>query len=117
MLMVLSVNAFFLNVAIDPYTALMADIVPPGQRGRIGTVLAIFNMLGQIAATLISLFLWDRSPELVFVLVAAILVVAFTVTTVGVREPVAPPLSRDPVTIDVGAYLRGLLAQRELVQD
>ncbi|MDQ3400629.1 MAG: MFS transporter, partial [Chloroflexota bacterium] len=30
MLLVLSVNAFFLNVAVDPYTALMADIVPPG---------------------------------------------------------------------------------------
>jgi MFS family permease len=116
MLMVLSVNAFFLNVAIDPYTALMADIVPPGQRGRIGTVLAIFNMLGQIAATLISLFLWDRSPELVFVLVAAILVIAFTVTTVGVREPDAPPLPKDPVKIDVAAYVRGLLGQRELLK-
>ena len=116
MLMVLSVNAFFLNVAIDPYTALMADIVPPGQRGRIGTVLAIFNMLGQIAATLISLFLWDRSPELVFVLVAAILVIAFTVTTVGVREPDAPPLPKDPVKIDVAAYVGGLLGQRELVK-
>ena len=33
MLAVLSVNAFFLNVAVDPYTALMADIVPPRQRG------------------------------------------------------------------------------------
>jgi MFS family permease len=116
MLIVLSINAFFLNVAIDPYTALMADIVPPGQRGRIGTVLAIFNMLGQIAATLISLFLWDRSPELVFVLVAAILVIAFTITTVGVREPEAPPRPKDPVKVDVGAYVRGLLAQSELVK-
>src|SRR5213592_5118474 len=62
MLIVLSINAFFLNVAVDPYTALMADLVPPGQRGRVGTVLAIFNMLGQIAAALLALFLWDRSP-------------------------------------------------------
>ena len=116
MLMVLSVNAFFLNVAIDPYTALMADIVAPGQRGRIGTVLAIFNMIGQIAATLVSLFLWDRSPQLVFILVAAILVIAFTVTTVGVREPEAPPAPKEPVRLDLGAYVRGLLGQRELVK-
>lgn len=46
MLLVLSVNAFFLNVAVDPYVALMADLVPPAQRGRVGTVLAIFNMAG-----------------------------------------------------------------------
>jgi MFS family permease len=116
MLIVLSINAFFLNVAVDPYTALMADLVPPGQRGRVGAVLAIFNMIGQIAATLIALFLWDRSPELVFVLVAGILVIAFAVTTIGVREPVAPPAPKDPVRFDVVAYVRGLLAQRELIK-
>jgi len=116
MLIVLSVNAFFLNVAVDPYTALMADLVPPGQRGRVGTVLAVFNMLGQIAAALLALFLWDRSPQLVFVLVAAILVVAFTVTTIGVREPDAPPAPKERVRIDVGSYVRGLLAQRELTK-
>src|SRR5256712_7268100 len=116
MLAVLSVNAFFLNVAVDPYTALMADIVPPGQRGRVGTVLAVFNMLGQIGATLLGLFLWNRSPELVFVFVTAILVVAFTITTIGVHEPAAPPAPTEPVRFDVAGYLRGLFAHRELTK-
>ena len=116
MLAVLSVNAFFLNVAVDPYLALMADIVPSSQRGRVGTVLAVFNMLGQIGATLLGLFLWDRSPELVFVLVAAVLVVAFAVTTVGVHEPAAPPAPTEPVKIDIPGYIRGLLAHRELLK-
>jgi maltose/moltooligosaccharide transporter len=116
MLIVLSINAFFLNVAVDPYTALMADIVPPSQRGRVGTVLAIFNMLGQIAATLLAIFLWDRSPQLVFVLVAAILVVSFAVTTIGVREPESPPAPTERVKIDIGKYVDGLLAQRELTK-
>lgn len=116
MLVVLSVNAFFLNVAVDPYTALMADIVPPNQRGRIGMVLAIFNMVGQIAATLLGFFLWDRSPELVFILVATVLVIAFAVTTLGVREPDSPPAPNEPLKLDVGAYVRGLLGQRELVK-
>jgi maltose/moltooligosaccharide transporter len=116
MLIVLSINAFFLNVAVDPYTALLADIVPASQRGRVGTVLAVFNMLGQIAATLLAIFLWDRSPQLVFVLVAAILVVSFTITTIGVREPQSPPAPTGRVKIDIGKYVRGLLAQRELTK-
>ena len=116
MLIVLSINAFFLNVAVDPYTALMADLVPPSQRGRVGTILAVFNMLGQIAATLIALFLWGESPQLVFVLVAAILVISFTITTIGVREPVAPPAPTERLRIDVGSYVRGLLAQHELTK-
>ena len=116
MLVVLSVNAFFLNVAVDPYTALMADIVPAGQRGRVGTVLAIFNMFGQIAATLLGLFLWNRSPELVFFFVAAILVIAFAVTTIGVHEPAAPPAPTEPVKFDAAGYVRGLLAHRELTK-
>ena len=116
MLIVLSINAFFLNVAVDPYTALMADLVPASQRGRVGTVLAVFNMVGQIAATLIALFLWDRSPQLVFILVTAILVIAFAITTIGVREPDAPPAPKDRVRLDVGKYVGGLLAQRELTK-
>ena len=114
MLMVLSINAFFLNVAVDPYTALMADIVPPEQRGRVGTILAVFNMAGQIGATLLAIFLWDRSPQLVFLYVAVILVISFTITTIGVKEPESPPRPTEPVRFDLRGYLRGLLAYREL---
>lgn len=116
MLVVLSVNAFFLNVAVDPYTALLADIVPERQRGRVGAVLAIFGMLGQISATLLGLFLWDRSPQLVFVLVSGVLVVSWTITTVGVREPDAPARPTTAVRMDPGGYVRGLFAERELVK-
>jgi MFS family permease len=116
MLVVLSVNAFFLNVAVDPYLALMADIVPERQRGRIGAVLAIFNMLGQIVATLLGVFLWDRSPELVLMLVAVVLVVSWAITAVGVREPEAPPRPTEPMRVDPLGYVRGLLNERELVK-
>lgn len=116
MLVVLSVNAFFLNVAVDPYLALMADIVPERQRGRIGAVLAVFNMVGQIFAALFGLWLWDRSPELVFILVAVVLVISWTITTVGVREPEAPPRPTEPMRIDPAGYVRGLLGETELVK-
>lgn len=116
MLLVLAVNAFFLNVAVDPYVALMADIVPSGQRGRVGTVLAVFNMVGQIAATILGIFLWDRSPELVFVLVAGLLVGGFAITTIFVQEPEHPPAPRERVRFDVAGYVRGIVAERELVK-
>src|SRR5688572_9061037 len=116
MLLVLSVNAFFLNVAVDPYTALMADIVPASQRGRVGTVLAVFNMVGQIAATLLGIFLWDRSPELVFVIVAGLLTGGFAITTIFVQEPEQPPAPRERVRFDVAGYVRGIAQERELVK-
>jgi MFS family permease len=94
----------------------MADIVPPAQRGRIGTVLAIFNMVGQILVTLLGIFLWDRSPELVFVLVAAVLAGGFAITTVTIREPEYPPIPRERARLDVGGYVQGILAHRELVK-
>jgi maltose/moltooligosaccharide transporter len=117
MLIVLSINAFFLNVAVDPYYALMSDLVPIDQRARVGAIQAIFNMLGQVVATLAMLFFWDRSPALVFVIVAIVLVVSFAITTVFVKEPLPPPLVRgEKVRLDVGSYVRGVLSQRELVK-
>jgi MFS family permease len=115
MLMVLSINAFFLNVAVDPYMALLADLVPIDQRGRVGALLAVFNMLGQIAATVAALLLWDRSPELVFLIVAVALVVSFGITTVFIKEPDAPPRPSEPMGIDVGGYLRDLAGRRDLL--
>jgi maltose/moltooligosaccharide transporter len=119
MLIVLSINAFFLNVAVDPYTALMADLVPVAQRARVGAIQAVFNMLGQVVATLAILFFWDQSPSLAFVIVAVVLVASFTITTVFVKEPTAPPLpsaTQARVSFDIGAYARGILVQRELVK-
>lgn len=116
MLLVLAINAFFLNVAVDPYMALMADIVPPEQRGRIGAALALFLILGATTATLAGSFLWGVSPTLVFVLVTVALVVPWTITTIFVREPVAPPAPREPIRFEPGRYARGLLEQRELLK-
>ena len=115
MVVILSVNAFFLNVAVDPYLALLADLVPVDQRGRVGAVLAVFNMLGQVAATLAGVLLWDRSPELVFVIVTVALVISFGITTVFVQEPAAPPRPTNPLRIDVGGYVRDLLSRRDLL--
>jgi maltose/moltooligosaccharide transporter len=117
MLIVLSINAFFLNVAIDPYTALMADLVPTQQRARVGAIQAVFNMLGQVVATVAMIIFWDRSPALVFVIVAVVLVVSFGITTLFVNEPEPPPLvTTEKVRLDPLAYARGIFVHRELVK-
>ena len=63
-------------------------------------------MVGQIAVTLFGIFLWDRSPELVFALVATVLVVGFGITSVAVREPEQPPrAARQPLRLNVCGYV------------
>jgi maltose/moltooligosaccharide transporter len=116
MLLVLAVNAFFLNVAVDPYMALQADVVPQDQRGRIGAALAIFALLGAFSMTIFASQAWDRSPGLVFVVCAVGLIVTWTVTTVGVREPATPPRPHEPLRMDVAGYLRDLASRRELLK-
>ena len=121
MLIVLSINAFFLNVAVDPYTALMADLVPLEQRARVGAIQAILNMLGQVVATLAMLFFWDREPALVFVIVAVVLVLSFAVTTVFVQGAAAPATcprrGRSPFGSTSASWLcAASSAQRELVK-
>ena len=43
-----------------------------------------------------------------------ILVISFTITTIGVKEPESPPRPTEPVRFDLRGYVRGLLAYREL---
>jgi Na+/melibiose symporter-like transporter len=90
--------------------------VPVDQRGRVGAVLAIFNMLGQVTATVAGFLLWNRSPELVFLIVAALLVVSFGITTIFIKEPDAPPRPTEKVRIDLAGYARDLWGRRELLK-
>jgi MFS family permease len=126
-IVLLSVLAFFLAVAYDPYLTLLADIVPSEQRGRVGGMLAVTNMLGQMALLAAASILWESNEHLVFGLVAAAVTLGFGITFFGVREPPigigrpgprprvgagqAPPLPafRRPV-----GYLKDVLAHREL---
>jgi MFS-type transporter involved in bile tolerance (Atg22 family) len=113
----MTVFSFFLAVAYDPYLALLPDLTTEEERGRVGGVMAAFNMLGQISVILMAFLLWETNERLVFWLVAAGLVGTFAVTFVAVREPPAPaeapPALRgyDPV-----GYLRDVLRYRELAK-
>jgi Na+/melibiose symporter-like transporter len=117
---VMAVLAFFLAVAYDPYLALLADIFPSGQRGRVGGGMAVAGMLGQVALLLISSVLWERDQALVFSFVALAVVAGFGITFIGVREP-ASPLAQPGARLNSGkksasAYVRALLGERSLAR-
>ncbi len=78
----------FFNMAQDPYQALMPDITPKPQRGRVTSVWMFVGVVGQ--ATLLLLRL-DFAVK--FGLVAAVMLVTTLLTCVATAEPTLPPES------------------------
>jgi Na+/melibiose symporter-like transporter len=75
----------FFNVASDPYQALMPDITPVSQRGRVTGFYALAGVLGQAA-----LMLAPLEISLKFVLCAALMLVTTFLTCALVKEPSLP---------------------------
>lgn len=115
-LAVMTVFSFFMAVAYDPYLALMPDITPPEQRGRVGGVMGLFSMLGAIAVVSMSFLLWSNHQEWVFWAVAAGLVVSFAVTFFGVSEPKARVAQVGARRRSVRTYLGDIARRRNLVK-
>ena len=79
----------FFNVAQDPYMALMPDLIPKQQRGRVTGLWTFIGVFGQASLVLIP-------PKYVplpmkFVLVAVVMLITTLITCLGVREPQLPP--------------------------
>jgi maltose/moltooligosaccharide transporter len=116
-LAVMTVFSFFLAVAYDPYLALMPDIAPQEQRGRVGGVMALFSMLGAISVIVLSFALWQEHQQMVFWLVAGGLLACFAVTFFGITEPLMPSATSEPVPRwNLRAELRDVMGRRELVK-
>lgn len=115
-LALLVVFSFFLAIANDPYMALMADITPERQRGRVGSVMAVFNMLGQVALLYIASQYWASNEGLVFGAVGLGLAVSFAITFATVQEPPLPPPQPKAVKLAPRAYLQEVLRHRELAK-
>jgi maltose/moltooligosaccharide transporter len=113
MILAVTMAGVALYVAVGPYTTLLADITPFGQRGRVGGLIALFGVVGAISFTVLSILLWGTAREWVFLITAALVAVSMLVVAAGVREPhnamhhTRAELHRVPV-------LRGLLADRTL---
>jgi maltose/moltooligosaccharide transporter len=100
-LAVMTVFAFFLAVASDPYQALLADIAPPEQRARIGGVMAAGQLLATVVVIVLSFLWWETHQALVFWLVALILVVSFATTFFGIQEPAATRVAEPALSAEL----------------
>jgi MFS family permease len=102
-------------IGYGPYLAMLADLVPPDRRGRVGGVLNITNMLGQLTVLVVAMQLWASNEQLVFFLVAGALLVGFAITVLFVPEArltATPP----PVRIELGRYFRDVVGHREVMK-
>ena len=116
-LAVMTIFSFFLNIAYDPYLALLIDIAPERQRGRIGGVMAVFRMAGQAVTITVAFLLWQNHEPAVFVVVALGLVLAFGVTFAAIEEPqIVPAGAPASLRLTPAEYLRELLSHREVVK-
>jgi len=84
---IMAVLAFFLAVAWDPYMAMMADLFPPLQRGRVGGLIGLGTGLGNIVFALLAFFLWANNEFGIFLLVIGLLLLTWTYTFLTVKEP------------------------------
>ncbi|HEV2473246.1 MAG TPA: MFS transporter [Chthonomonadales bacterium] len=87
----LMVAAIFLftvtfNIAFDPYQALMPDITPPAQRGRVQGLWALAGNLAQACVPLM-VFLLRLPLADSFLVVAAAMALTMVTTCIGITEP------------------------------
>jgi maltose/moltooligosaccharide transporter len=133
MLGILTIAAFFLWVALDPYNALVTDLFRPSQRGRVGGILGLVQMLGAITFLLFAISLWGKDQVsvfgltipvngelLVFGVTIAVLLLTFGFTILTVKEPPLSPNLRTERVARVRpnpiAYMKDLFKYQEAVK-
>src|SRR6266850_3227143 len=81
--------SIFFNVAVDPYTALLADITPLQQRGWLSGVSVGVQLFSSVAFLVVIAATTGGGsvPVWVYVLVAVVLLVSFGLTVFGIHEP------------------------------
>ena len=88
--LVIFLFSIFFNVAVDPYTALLADIVPLRHRGWLSGLSTGVQLVSSVAFLVVVSFATANGagvPLWTYLLVAVVLLVSFGITVLGVREP------------------------------
>jgi maltose/moltooligosaccharide transporter len=106
--------SIFFNLAVDPYNALLPDIAPVDQRGRLSGLATGVQLASSVAFLVVVAAAsgGGRVPGWVFGLVAVTLVVSFGVTVLGVPERYAISPQRLPLR----AYLQAIFVHRQAVR-
>ena len=102
--------SIFFNVAADPYVALLADITTPDERGVLQGVSTGIQLVAQVAFLVLMAAVVTTStvPDWSYWLVAALMVVTFGLTVLGVREP---SIAAEPMPADSRLGLRDYVAE------
>jgi Na+/melibiose symporter-like transporter len=101
------------NIAFDPYQALMPDITPVAQRGRVTAVWAMLGLAAQ-AAILPLNGLFHVGIGAIFTLVAVLMIATNLTTCGGIREtPYHGPKTRRTPFKEIGAALQGFSTLRQ----
>jgi maltose/moltooligosaccharide transporter len=112
--------SIFFNVAVDPYTALLADIAPLEQRGWLSGLATGVQTVSSVAFLVVIAATTGGGsvPVWVYELVGAVLLVSFGLTVFGVHEPrelehqQSDAKARPPLRV----YLDALLEQRQAMR-
>ena len=104
--------SIFFNTAVDPYAALLPDIAPLHQRGLLSGLATATQLISSVALLLLVASGSGNGavPAWTYDVVAAILVVSFGVTVLGVREQrertePSPTVERVPWRASLAAIL------------
>jgi MFS family permease len=107
--------SIFFNVAADPYSALLPDIAPVHQRGALSGLATAVQLFSQVAFLLVIANVSSNGvPAWAYVLVAAIMLVGFGVTVVGVPEQREVALEHARLPLKV--YLQAVMEHRQAVR-
>src|SRR5712691_5300149 len=81
--------SIFFNVAVDPYTALLADIAPLEQRGWLSGMAIGAQLVSSVAFLVVIAAVTEGGsvPVWVYMLVAVVLLLSFGLTVFGIDEP------------------------------
>jgi maltose/moltooligosaccharide transporter len=113
--------SIFFNVAVDPYTALLADITPLEQRGLVSGLATGVQLVSSVAF-LVLVFVGvqggERVPLWIYLAVAVSLVVSFGITFFGISEPreLAEGHPGAAERIPLRHYFEALLEQRQAMR-
>ena len=113
--------SIFFNVAVDPYTALLADIAPLDTRGWLSGLATGVQLVSSVAFLVVIYFATSNGasvPVWTYVLVAAVLVVSFGVTVLGIHEPreLAEDSLAERKRLPMRAYFDAIAEQRQAVR-
>ena len=107
--------SIFFNVAADPYAALLPDISPLDQRGLLSGLSTAVQLVSQVSFLLLVASASSNGvPAWAYGLVAAVLVVSFGLTVVGIPEQ--RQLAVEHKRLPLRAYLEAVMEHRQAVR-